>query len=84
MDRGMRSARLAKPGRPGLALVLALAATTTACDSSIGIWEILHILRALGIGALIYGVPVLVVFVVYRWYSKRRSADRSPPDEDLR
>lgn len=73
-----------KRGKIAPALALALAATTTACDSNIGIWEILHILRALGIGALIYGVPVLVVFVVYRWYSKRRAADRSPPDEDLR
>ena len=73
-----------KRGKPGLALVLALAATTTACDPSIELPEILYIIRALGIGALIYGVPVLVVVVAYRWYSKRRSADRSPPDEDLR
>lgn len=73
-----------KRGRPGLVLVLALAATTTACNSGIELPEILYIIRALGILALIYGIPVLVVVVAYRWYSKRRSADRSPPDEDLR
>lgn len=70
-----------KPGKLALLPALALAATTTACNSGVGTWEILMILGVLGAMALGAGALALVVVVAYRWF-KRRADDHAPPDED--